>query len=187
MPPSRSKPALFLDRDGTLIEDLGYVGDPAHVVPLPGVGEALGRLAETYQIHLVTNQSGIGRGFYTLADAEACNRRMLELLELPPDFFAGVCIAPERPDEPSAYRKPSPRYLCEVMAREGLRPADCWMVGDRLGDLRCGVAAGVRPVLVRTTEHSDTPEIRAYVREKGIPVFASLAEFSSALLGDARG
>lgn len=176
-----SKPALFLDRDGTLIEDSGYVGSPGRVVPLPGVGEALRRLAPRFRIHLVTNQSGIGRGYYTLADAEACNRRMLELLGLPADFLAGVCIAPERPGEPSAYRKPSPRYLLEVIGRDGLRPRDCWMAGDRLSDLQCGVAAGVRTALVRTTEHSDTPEIRAFVREHALPSFDSFAAFAASL------
>ena len=176
------KPALFLDRDGTLIEDSGYIGSPDRVVPFPGAGEALRRAAERFQIHLVTNQSGIGRGYYTLADAEVCNRRMLELMELPADFLAGVCIAPERPGEPSAYRKPSPRYLNEVIARDGLCPTDCWMAGDRLSDLQCGVAAGVRTALIRTTEHSDTPEIRAYVREHGIPVHPSFADFAEAIL-----
>ena len=175
------KPALFLDRDGTLIEDSGYIGSPERVVPFPGAGEALRRAAERFQIHLVTNQSGIGRGYYTLADADACNRRMLELMGLPFDFLAGVCIAPERPDEPSAYRKPSPRYLQEILARDGLCPSDGGMAGDRLSDLQCGVAAGVRTALVRTTEHSDTPEIRAFVQEHGIPVFNSFAEFVAAL------
>ena len=175
------KPALFLDRDGTLIEDSGYIGSLDRVVPFPGAGEALRRAASRFQIHLVTNQSGIGRGYYTLEDAAACNRRMLELMELPDDFLAGICIAPERPDEPSAYRKPSPRYLNEVIAREGLRAGDCWMAGDRLSDLQCGVAAGVRTALIRTTEHSDTPDIRTFVREHAIPSFDSFAEFVQSL------
>lgn len=176
------RPALFLDRDGTLIEDSGYIGSPERVLPFPRAGEALRRAAARFQIHLVTNQSGIGRGYYTLDDAEACNRRMLELMDLPADFLAGVCIAPERPDEPSAYRKPSPRYLNEVIAREGLRADDCWMAGDRLSDLQCGVAAGVRTALIRTTEHSDTPDIRAFVREHGIPVHETFADFVDAIL-----
>lgn len=177
-PREAAKPALFLDRDGTLIEDSGYIGSPERVVPFPGAGEALRRAASRFQIHLVTNQSGIGRGYYTLDDAAACNRRMLELMGLPADFLAGVCIAPERPGEPSLYRKPSPRYLLEVIARDGLRAGDCWMAGDRLSDLQAGVAAGARTALVRTTEHSDTPEIRDFVRKHGIPVFDSFAEFA---------
>ena len=173
-----ARPALFLDRDGTLIEDSGYIGQPERVKPFDGAGEALRKLSSTHQIHLVTNQSGIGRGYYTWADAEACNRRMLELMGLPADFFAGVCIAPERPDEPSPYRKPSPKYLLEIIARESLDPATCWMVGDRMSDLGCGVAAGVRTALVRTTEHSDTPELQAFVEEHGIPSFDSFAAFA---------
>ena len=172
-----SLPAMFLDRDGTLIEDGGYIGQPERVKPFPGAGEALRRAAERFQIHLVTNQSGIGRGYYTWDDAATCNRRMLELMDLPADFFAGVCIAPERPDEPSPYRKPSPLYLNEIIARDRLDPAACWMAGDRLSDLQCGVSAGVRTALIRTTDHSRTPEITAFIHEHGIPAFDSFAEF----------
>ena len=174
-------PALFLDRDGTLIEDGGYIGQPERVHPFPSAGEALLRLAGRFQIHLVTNQSGIGRGYYTWADAEACNLRMLDLMGLPADFFAGVCIAPERPDEPSPYRKPSPRYLQEIIERDALDPAACWMTGDRLGDLQCGVNAGVNAALIRTTVHSDTPEIREFVRLHAIPAFDSFAAFAAFL------
>lgn len=152
------------------------------MVPFPGVGDALRQLAVRFRIHLVTNQSGIGRGYYTMADAEACNRRMLALMGLPSDFLAGICIAPERPDEPSAYRKPSPRYLLETIARDGLQPDVCWMAGDRLSDLQCGVAAGVRTALIRTTEHSDTPDIRAFVREHALPSFSSFPDFAAHLL-----
>lgn len=175
------KPALFLDRDGTLIEDGGYIGQVERVHPFAGVGEALAKAATVYQVHLVTNQSGIGRGYYTLSDAEACNRVMLERVGLPEDFFAGVCIAPEAPGEESRYRKPSPAYLREVIEREGLVAESCWMAGDRLSDLECGVRAGTRVALIRTTEHSDTPEIRAYVAEHAIPVFESFCDFVETL------
>ena len=173
---------MFLDRDGTLIEDGGYIGQLERVKPFPDAGDALRRAATAFQIHLVTNQSGIGRGYYTWADAEACNRRMLEIMGLPEDFFAGVCIAPERPEEPSPYRKPSPRYLLEVIEGGSLDPAACWMAGDRLSDLQCGVSAGVRTALIRTTEHSDTPEIRVFAKEHAIPAFDSFAAFIAWLL-----
>ena len=179
---SDTHPALFLDRDGTLIEDGGYIGQPDRVKPFPDAGEALRRAAKRFQVHLVTNQSGIGRGYYTMAGAEACNLRMLDLMGLPSDFFAGICIAPERPDEPSPYRKPSPKYLLEVIEKENLSPADCWMAGDRLSDLQCGVNAGVRTALIRTTDHSYTPEIRAFAEEHGIPAFDSFSAFIDRIL-----
>jgi len=101
--------AIFLDRDGTLIENRHYLAKPEGVAVLPGVREGL-RVARERgaKLFLFTNQSGVGRGFFTLADVEAVNRRMLEAIGLGDDLFAGICIAPERPDEPQVYRKPSP-------------------------------------------------------------------------------
>lgn len=177
-----SRAGLFLDRDGTIVEDEGYLHDPARIRLLPGVRDALRKAARAFRLYLVTNQSGIGRGFYTLADAEACNRRMVELLGFPEGAFAGVCIAPEHPDEPSPYRKPSPRYVLEMIARDGLQPDACWMVGDRLSDLQCGVLAGIRAALVRQSEHSATPEVLEYVRDHALPVYDSLADCVDALL-----
>lgn len=173
---------LFLDRDGTIIEDGGYMSRPDQVRLLPGAREALRKAALRFRLYLVTNQSGIGRGLYTLADAQACNRRMLELLDMPPRAFDGICIAPEHPDEPSPYRKPSPRYVLEAIARDRLDPAACWMVGDRLSDLQCGVDAGIHAALVRQSEHAATPEVAVYVRDHALPVFDSLAECVDALL-----
>ncbi len=176
-----TRPLLFLDRDGTLIEDGGYIGQVERVRAFPGAGDALRRLSGRFDIHLVTNQSGIGRGYYSFADADACNAEMLRQMHLPADFFAGVCIAPERPDEPSRYRKPSPAYLLETLEAAGADAAASWMAGDRLSALRCGAAAGVRTALIATTEHSSTPEILAFVAEHGIPVFPGFAEFARSL------
>src|SRR3954471_16084775 len=99
--------ALFLDRDGTLIIDKVYLADPAGVELLPGVADGL-VLARSrgYQLFLFTNQSGIGRGLHTLEDAQRVNARLEEMVHLPRPVFAGICIAPERPDEPIVYRKP---------------------------------------------------------------------------------
>ena len=88
--------AIFLDRDGTLIENRHYLSSPEGVALLPGVCEALARVREAgAKLFLFTNQSGVGRGYFTLADVEAVNRRMIEVLGLGDDLFAGICIAPE--------------------------------------------------------------------------------------------
>jgi histidinol phosphatase-like enzyme len=93
--------AVFLDRDGTLIENRHYLSSPEGVALLPGVREGLQVARERgAKLFLFTNQSGVGRGMFTLADVEAVNRRMIEMLGLGDDLFAGICIAPERPDEP---------------------------------------------------------------------------------------
>lgn len=182
---SRSLPqtprALFLDRDDTLVRDSGYMSRPEQIEPLPGVAEALrDARAAGFRLHLVTNQSGIGRGYYTMADALACNRRLEELLGI---VFDGVCIAPERPDEPSRYRKPSPAYLLERIAADGLDPAVSWMVGDKVSDLECGLAAGVRAALVaRGATGAPREDAAAFAAAHGIPAFASFAGFVSDLL-----
>ena len=195
--PATGGRALFLDRDDTLVRDAGYMSRPEQIELLPGVAEALRAARDAgFRIYLVTNQSGINRGFYTLADAEACNRRLEALVFDPaangpsnaveaarPRGFDGVCIAPERPDEPSRYRKPSPAYLLERIAAEGLDPAACRMVGDKVSDLACGLAAGVPPVLVaRGATGAPREDAAAFAAARGIPVFPSLSAFVSALL-----
>lgn len=147
------KRALFLDRDGTLIHDAGYLGNPASVVLLPGVTTALRRARDLgYALFLFTNQSGIGRGYFTLADALACNQRMIDLLDLGPDLFTATCIAPESSDQPSLYRKPSPRFILESIAQYDLDPAHCHMIGDRLSDIEAGLAAGIAAAALCTGE-----------------------------------
>lgn len=172
--------ALFLDRDGTLILDRDYLSDPAGVELLPGTAAALARARDLgYLLFLFTNQSGIGRGYHTLADTHRCNARMLDLLGLPAPVFAGVCIASEAPGEPSLYRKPSPRFIHEMLVRHALDPAQCWVVGDRESDLEAGRAAGIRAAAVCTGKHAAAAwTTRA---PAGVPVFADLAAFVASL------
>ena len=182
-PAARGRPgrALFLDRDDTLVRDAGYMSRPEQIALLPGVAEALrDARAAGFRLYLVTNQSGINRGYYSLDDALACNRRLEELLGV---GFDGVCIAPERPDEPSRYRKPSPAYLLERIAEDGLDPVASWMVGDKVSDLGCGLAAGVRAALVaRGSTGAPREDAAAFAAARGIPVFDSFPAFVRDLL-----
>ena len=179
--------ALFLDRDDTIVRDEGYMSRPEQLELLPGAADALRRArAAGFRLYLVTNQSGIGRGYYTLADAEACNRRLEALLGL---AFDGICIAPERPDEPSRYRKPSPAYLLERIAADGLDPARCRAIGDKVSDLECGLAAGVPAALVaRGATGAPREDAAAFAAARGIPAYPSLAAAVDAILAaDAAG
>ena len=172
--------ALFLDRDGTLIIDKHYLSDPAGVEIIPGVRAALQRAhALGYKLFMLTNQSGIGRGLYTLDDTLLVNARMETLLALHSPLFAGICIAPEAPDQPSLYRKPSPRYIQEMIARHHLDPAQCAMVGDRASDVQAGLNAGVRAVAVCTGEL--TAEGWQALALPGVELHADLAAFVSTL------
>lgn len=172
--------ALFLDRDGTLIFDKVYLADPAGVELIPGAADAL-RRARTlgYRLFLFTNQSGIGRGLHTIEDTRRVNARMEEMLGLPSPVFDGVCIAPEHPDAPPVYRKPSPRFIRETLAAHRLDAAACWMVGDSAADIGAGLQAGINVAAVRTGKID--PLTLPEVAQRAVPVFPSIAEFALTL------
>jgi D-glycero-D-manno-heptose 1,7-bisphosphate phosphatase len=172
--------ALFLDRDGTLIIDKVYLSDPAGVEVIPGVIAGLRRARELgYRLFLFTNQSGIGRGYHTHDDTHRVNARMVELMGLGTDLFAEICIAPEAPHQPSLYRKPSPRFITETIAKYGLDPSACWMVGDSAADLGAALAAGIRAAAVRTGK-VDPKTIREVAAGK-VPVYDDFGEFAETL------
>lgn len=176
-------PALFLDRDGNLIRDHHHTCRVEQIEPLPGVREALlACLSAGYRLLILTNQSGIGRGIFRWEDYHACHRRMLELLDLPPPGFLDAMAAPERPDEPSAYRKPSPLFILESLARHGLDPARSWMVGDRRTDWQAGLNAGIRACAVRSGAPFREGD-EAFAAEHAVPVRADFAEFVRVDLG----
>ena len=144
-------PAVFLDRDGTLMLDTGYVGDPALVEIYPGVPEALGRLkAAGFKTIVVTNQSGIARGHFTEEDFHAVQARFEELVG--PGLIDAVYYCAEHPDHATERRKPGPGMLLEGARDHGIDLARSWMIGDRAGDVEAGVRAGVKSILVRTGE-----------------------------------
>jgi D-glycero-D-manno-heptose 1,7-bisphosphate phosphatase len=172
--------ALFLDRDGTLILDKHYLSEAAGVELIPGVSEALRRArALGYKLFVLTNQSGIARGLHTLDDVIQCNIRMEELLGLPQPIFDDICIAPEGPEDPQIYRKPSPRFIVETVARHGLNPQKCWMVGDREADIETGHNAKIRSAAVCTGKH--TAESWAALALPDVPIYRDLAEFVATL------
>jgi D-glycero-D-manno-heptose 1,7-bisphosphate phosphatase len=167
--------AIILDRDGTLIEHVPYLADPADVRLLPGVREAIATARDAGALlFLHSNQSGIGRGLFGPEAVDACNRRMIGLLGFGPDVFTRVCIAPEHPDEPSPYRKPSPAFALEVMRDFNFAPQDICYIGDRGSDLAAAHAAGTRGLGVATGLDDLRAELRSLGLEGAFPVFDSL-------------
>jgi D-glycero-D-manno-heptose 1,7-bisphosphate phosphatase len=178
LPPSpSSRRGLVLDRDGTIIEHVPYLCDPDGVVLLPGVREAL-RAARSAGVDLFvhSNQSGVGRGMFGLDAVDACNRRMIRLLDLGEQPFVRICVAPEAPEAPAIYRKPSPRFAQELIRDFGFAPHNLAYVGDRGSDIETAARAGVRGIGVAT----GLDDLRAELTELGLdgefPVFASLSE-----------
>ena len=144
--------AIFLDRDGTLIVEKNYLHRPEDVVIFPGAGAALKKLSDAgFKLFVVTNQSGIGRGYFTLADAERVNEHLGQKFARDGVRFEKTYIASEAPDQPSRGRKPSPQFLFDARDEFDLNLAESFMVGDKLIDLECGWNAGVKKsILVRT-------------------------------------
>lgn len=145
-------PALFLDRDGTLIVEKHYLRTPEGVELVPGVSDAL-RLAKEHGFLLVvvTNQAGIGRGIYTLEDYLAVEARVNELFEADGIVMDGTYYCPHHPDHGCWCRKPAPGMLEQAVAELGIDIANSVMIGDRETDILAGKNAGVgRTVLVKT-------------------------------------
>ena len=175
------KKALFFDRDGTLIVHQPYLHRADDVALIPGTIEALQRArAAGYLLFLFTNQSGVGRGYFPLADVHRVHARLLELVGAGPDLFAATCIAPEHPDAPSAYRKPSPRFIQEMTQRYDLAADESWMIGDTASDWRAGRAAGISTAAVRSNLFDAEAETIAL--GLAVPVYANLAAFAEACL-----
>lgn len=156
--PSRRRPAVFLDRDGTLIDEIHYLADPALVRPIAGAAGALVRLAAAgYALVVVSNQSGVGRGLVTRDQLRAVDAEIVRQFAGQGAGFDGLYASTDAPageDAPIAWRgrrKPGPGMLCEAAAALDLDLSRSWMVGDMARDLLAGRNAGCRGlVLVRT-------------------------------------
>lgn len=159
---------VFLDRDGTLIEDCGYPHRPDQYRLLPGVIAALERLAKAgFQLAIVTNQSGIGRGYFDEAAFRAFHQLLLDDL-----VGGGVPIAasyhcPHRPDAGCRCRKPAPGMLEQARDELGADLASSWVIGDAESDVDLAVQAGCRgAVRVGTDEAADLAEAVTRVLER---------------------
>lgn len=174
--PSRTVKAAFLDRDGTLVEEVNYLARPDQLRVIPGVPEALRALrADGYLLVLVTNQAGVARGYFTEADVVAVHERLQTLLGL---RFDAIMVCPHHPEgvvpaytRVCACRKPAPGMLLDAIARLGVDPARSFIVGDRDNDLATGRALGIPGYLVRTGYGATEPgpkwdDLGAVVRER---------------------
>jgi D-glycero-D-manno-heptose 1,7-bisphosphate phosphatase len=152
LPDLKMNRAVFLDRDGTIIEERNYLRRVEEVVILPGAAAALGQLQRAgFKLFIVSNQSGVGRGYFTLAEAEQVNQHLAGELGREGVRFEKIYIAPEAPQGPSRGRKPSPQFLLDARDEFGVDLAQSYMIGDKLIDLECGWNAGVKKcLLVRT-------------------------------------
>ena len=143
--------AVFLDRDGTIMEDANYVGQLERVTLIPGAAAALQQLQTAgYRLFIITNQSGVGRGYFTREAVEQIHAHLDEQFGRSGVKFAGYYVCPHHPADNCECRKPRPKLLLDAAAREGVDLAGSYMIGDRASDIQAGVNAGTRTVLVLT-------------------------------------
>jgi len=150
MTSTRAKsPAVFVDRDGTLIHDADYCSDPSQVKALDGAADALRDLKDAgFKIIVITNQSGIGRGYFTekqYRDVEAEVSR-----QLGDGLIDATYFCPDVPGKPSECRKPAPGMVLQAAKEQDIDLSGSFLIGDKEIDAECAHNAGVRAIRVRT-------------------------------------
>ena len=155
-----TRPVFWLDRDGTIVDDPGYLADPDALGLLPGAAAAVARLNGLGTVILVTNQSGIGRGYMTRDVVDAIHRELAKKLAAEGAHLDGIEICPHHPDEGCDCRKPKPGMVLRARPSLGAHGTE-YVIGDKPADVELAHAAGCVPVLVRTGEGAETDGARA--------------------------
>lgn len=195
-PPPGGRPAVFLDRDGTLVRDIAWGAEPAELDLLPGVVEALVALrVEGFALVVASNQAGVARGYVSLAEAKASAAHLAALARAAGAPLDGYYLSPYHEREglvpcfsrPSAARKPGDGMLRAAAADLGLDLARSWMVGDHLSDAAAGLAAGCRSILLDLGQlgwpaAEDLPEI---LEDPRLAIARNLAHAAGLILAEA--
>ena len=159
----RRRPAVFLDRDGTLSEEIGYMRDISRYSVFPWTGKAIRRINDFgIAVVVVTNQSGIGRGFFEAGLVDEVHECLREEIGRDGAHIDAIYYCPHHPDDACECRKPKPGLIHQASAEMHLDPDRSFMIGDRYTDIRAGASSGAQTILVLTgdgarerTEHSD--------------------------------
>jgi len=176
-----SRAAVFLDRDGTVIAQKHYMHDPDEVELLPGAAEGLRRLrALGLRLVLVTNQSGVGRGYFPSGDVERVHGRLIELLQAQGVRLDAIYTCPHAPGEACGCRKPLPGLIDRASKEIGLDPAQSFVIGDKPCDVDLGLAAGAAASLLVLTGYGEKHAAELRARGDAL-VVADLAEAAEAI------
>jgi D-glycero-D-manno-heptose 1,7-bisphosphate phosphatase len=154
-PTETRAPAVFVDRDGTIMEDTDYCFDPKEVKIFPGVLESLRRLKSNgFKLIIITNQSGIGRGFFTIEQYRAVEAEVLR--QLGDGLIDASYFCPDVPGRYSSCRKPAPGMILQATREHRIDLSRSFFIGDKEIDVECGRNAGVRTIRVQTGSGRDT-------------------------------
>jgi D-glycero-D-manno-heptose 1,7-bisphosphate phosphatase len=155
MPTEMLTPAIFVDRDGTIMQDADYCSDPRDVQIFPGVPEALQRLkSQGFKLIIITNQSGIGRGLFTVDQYHAVEAEVLR--QLGNGLMDASYFCPDVPGQHSSCRKPAPGMILQATREHQIDLSRSFFIGDKEIDAECGHNAGVRTIRVQTGFQRDT-------------------------------
>ncbi len=181
------RPAIFIDRDGTLIADKDYLHKPEEVEFVEGAIAALKRAMDAgFEIVMVTNQSGVGRGFFTMDDVNKVHEHMAREMSAQQVSMLQVYVAPEAPDARSRGRKPSPQFLFDARDTYDLDLGRSYMIGDKMIDLECGWNAGVRTSILVRTGYGANVEKREKAQLRDAVVVDDLCDAIDWILQDSR-
>jgi D-glycero-D-manno-heptose 1,7-bisphosphate phosphatase len=181
---------VILDRDGVINADSDdYVKSLAEWHPVPGSIEAIARLSRHgFTVAVATNQSGLGRGLFTLDDLEAMNERLIELVEAADGQLAGIFYCPHTPEDNCECRKPKVGLIDAIERELNQTAQGAWFIGDSKRDLQAGLSKGCVPVLVLTGKGAAT-KTQLALDDSGkwqdLRVYDDLAAAADALINDA--
>ena len=141
---------LFLDRDGTIIIDKHYLHDPNEIELIPNVIQALTLFQkDNYLLYIITNQSGIGRGYFTEKDMHAVHERLDEIFKENGIKIEEYLFCPHAPDENCECRKPKPTLIDQVLKNHDYDASNSYMLGDKTVDREAGINAGINGVMIK--------------------------------------
>jgi D-glycero-D-manno-heptose 1,7-bisphosphate phosphatase len=167
---------LFLDRDGTVIEECGYLSDPARVRVLPGAAHSLAALAsEGWQLVIISNQSGVGRGLITPQQMEAVQSRFLEVMQSHGIGITDSYVCTHTPDDHCQCRKPSAYFLERAAGQHGLDLSASWMIGDREGDILSGRNAGCSTIWLRNAMFPVSADLPTFIADDWNAIYRKLS------------
>ena len=155
--PSLHTTTVVLDRDGTLVVDRDYLDDPAELEFLPGVAEGLRHLYEQgYRLLVISNQSGVGRGLFSLERLEQINARLRQMVRAVGADLAGIYCCPHRPEDGCACRKPGTELLLQAARELGFDPKEAVVIGDKGSDVELGRRVGAATLLISNDPNART-------------------------------
>ena len=171
---------VILDRDGVINEDRDtYVKSADEWVPIAGSCEAIAKLCQhDFAVYVATNQSGLGRGYFSAQDLAAMHDKMNSLVARAGGRIAGIFYCPHTPADQCDCRKPKAGLFHQIAAASGAELRGVPVIGDSLRDLQAGLAVGCRPILVTTGKGEKTMQLLAQQPEQVLreaPIFANLA------------